>query len=166
MPDTDTDTDAYDAQDTAEAFDETLTDGDETDSDALDLRRDTYDAVTAVGDGDLEGDDDEMDAADETDNDLREIAEVTSQQDEDDLDDGNSDAGPLAADNIPDFTGTGDFADADDVDGVSAQPSEEPTTISMGDVDALGGETGARLADLESDALSDSDLAELDYKEA
>ena len=50
MPDTDVDTDAYDAQDTAETYDETLTDGDETDSDALDLRRDTYDAVTALGD--------------------------------------------------------------------------------------------------------------------
>lgn len=166
MPDTDTDTDAFDAQDVAETYDETLTDGDETDSDALDLRRDTYDAITAVGDGDLEGDDDEMDAADETDDDLDEIAEVTDQQDQDDLDDGNTDTGPLAGDNIPDFTGTRDFADADDVDGVSRHPDSEPTVVSMGDVDALGGEQGLRTADLESDALSDSDLEDLDYKEA
>lgn len=164
MPDT-PDTDGYDAQDVAETYDETLTDGDETDSDALDLRRDTYDAVTAAGDGDLEGDEDEMDAADETDADLEEIAEVEDQMDADDLDDGNTDTDPLASDNIPDFTSDRDFADADDVDGVSAAPSEDPTVISMGDVDALGGERGERVADLESDSLSDSDLAELDYKE-
>ena len=112
MPDTDTDTDAFDAQDVAEAYDETLTDGDETDSDALDLRRDTYDAVTALGDGDVEGDDDEMDAADETDDDLQEIAELADQQDEDDLDDGNSDKDPLAVDDIPDRTNDRDFIDA------------------------------------------------------
>ena len=166
MPDTDTNTDAFDAQDVAETYNETLTDGDETDSDALDLRRDTYDAVTALGDGDVEGDDDEMDAADETDDDLAEIAETTYQEDEDDLDDGNTDAGPLSADNIPDRTNDRDFADADDVDGVSAHPADEPAIMSMGDVDALGGESALRTADLESDSLSDSDLEELDYKEA
>ena len=166
MPDTDTDTDAFDAQDVAETYDETLTDGDETDSDALDLRRDTYDAITAVGDSDLEGDDDEMDASDETDEDLAEIAETTYQEDEDDLDDGNTDAGPLADDDIPDRTNDREFADPDDVDGVSALPSDDPTVLSLGDVDALGGESGLRTADLESDALSDSDLVELDYKEA
>ena len=52
------------------------------------------------------------------------------------------------------------------MDGVSAHPSEEPPIVSMGDVDALGGERGERTSDLESDALSDSDLEELDYKEA
>ncbi len=166
MPDTDVDTDAYDAQDTAETYDETLTDGDETDSDALDLRRDTYDAVTALGDGDLEGDEDGMDAADETDDDLDEIAELSDQQEDDDLDDGNTDRDPLAADNVPDRTNDRDFADADDVDGVSAHLGDEPTVVSMGDVDALGGERGLRTADLESDSLSDSDLEELDYKEA
>lgn len=166
MPDTDTDTDAYDAQDAAETYDETLTDGDETDSDALDLRRDTYDAVTALGDGDVEGDDDEMDAADETDDDLAEIAETTYQEEEDDLDDGNTDTGPLASDDLPDRTNDRDFADADDVDGVSAHPTDEPTVIGMGDVDAMGGEAGLRTADLESESLSDSDLEELDYKEA
>ena len=166
MPDTPTDTDAYDAQDVAETYDETLTDGDGTDSDALDLRRDTYDAVTATGDRDLEGDDDEMDAADETDDDLAEIAEVQAQQDADDLDDGNSDDDVLAGDDVPDYTNDRDFADADDVDGVSAHPGDEPTIVSMGDVDALGGESALRTADLESDALSDSDLEELDYKEA
>ena len=166
MPDTDVDTDAYDAQDVAETYDETLTDGDETDSDALDLRRDTYDAVTKLGDEDLEGDEDEMDASDETDDDLDEIAELHSQQDIDDLDDGNTDRDPLASDDIPDRTNDRDFPDADDVDGVSAHPGDEPPNVSMGAVDALGGERGARTADLESDALSDSDLEELDYKEA
>lgn len=166
MPDTDTATDAYDAQDTAEAYDETLTDGDETDSDALDLRRDTYDAVTALGDGDVEGDEDEMDASDETDDDLSEIAELEDQKDIDDLDDGNTDMDPLGVDDIPDRTNDVDFADADDIDGVSAHPSEEPTIVSMGDVDALGGERGERVSDMESDSLSDADLQELDYKEA
>ena len=166
MPDTDVDTDAYDAQDVAETFDETLTDGDETDSDALDLRRDTYDAVTALGDEDVEGDEDEMDASEETDADLQEISDLQYQQDGDDLDDGNTDRDPLASDNVPDRTNDRDFPDEDDIDGVSAHPGDEPTVVSMGDVDALGGETGARLSDLESDDLSDSDLAELDYKEA
>ena len=166
MPDTDTTTDAFDAQDVAETYDETLTDGDETDSDALDLRRDTYDAVTALGDGDLEGDEDAMDASDETDADLDEMSDLADQQEEDDLDDGNTDKDPLASDNIPDRTNDRDFADADDVDGVSAHPADEPTVVSMGDVDALGGEAGLRVADLESDSLSDSDLEELDYKEA
>ena len=119
-----------------------------------------------MGDEDLEGDDDEMDAADETDDDLAEIAELSDQQEEDDLDDGNTDTGPLSSDNIPDHTNDVDFADADDVDGVSALSGDEPTLVSMGDVDALGGERGERVADLESDALSDSDLEELDYKEA
>ena len=166
MPDTDTAADAYDAQDTAEAYDETLTDGEETDSDALDLRRDTYDAVTGQGDADLEGDDDEMDASDETDDDLEQISELQDQQEEDDLDDGNTDSGPLSGDDIPDRTNDRDFADADDIDGVSARSSEEPTVVSLGDVDALGGERGERVSDLESDSLSDADLIELDYKEA
>lgn len=166
MPTTDTDTGDFDEQDVAETFDETLTDGDETDSDALDLRRDTYDAITAVGDADLEGDDDALDADEEDDDDLAEIAEVSDQQDADDLDDGDSDSDPLASDSVPDFTSDRDFPDEDDVDGVSGRPSEDVEMVSMGDVDALGGERGERVADLESEALSDSDLVELDYKEA
>lgn len=166
MPPTDTDTGDFDEQDVAETFDETLTDGDETDSDALDLRRNTYDAITAVGDDDLEGDDDALDADEEEDGDLEDIAEVSDQQDADDLDDGDSDSDPLAADSVPDFTSDRDFADEDDVDGVSRRSSEDVELVSMGDVDALGGERGERVADLESETLSDSDLVDLDYKEA
>jgi hypothetical protein len=165
MP-SDTDTGAYDAQDSAEVFDEDATTGDQDLSDAMDIRRNVQDVTSAAGDEDLEGDDDEMDAADETDDDLDEIAEVQAQQDEDDLDDDNSDDDVLAGDDVPDYTSDRDSADADDVDGVSRHPSAEPAIVSMGDVDALGGETGLRTADLESDALSDSDLEELDYKEA
>ena len=78
----------------------------------------------------------------------------------------NTDKDPLASDDIPDRTNDRDFADADDVDGVSAHPADEPVVMSMGDVDALGGAQGTSVADLESDSLSDSDLVDLDYKEA
>ena len=170
MPGT-TDTGDFDEQDVAETFDETMTVGDETDgrdvlSDGLDLRRDTYDVITAVGDSDLTGDDDALDADEEEDEDLDEIGEVSEQQEIDDLTDANSDSDPLASDDIPDFTSDRDFADDDDVDGVSARSSEDVELVSLGDVDALGGETGMRVADLESENLSDSDLVELDYKEA
>ena len=160
-----TDSDAYDAQDGAEVFDEDATTGDQDLSDAMDIRSNVLDVTAAAGDADLEGDDDEMDAADETDADLEEIAEISDQQDADDLDDENSEYDPLAADDIPDSTTDRDFADEDDVDGVSARPDDEPATVSMADVDRLGGERGERVADFESDSLSDSDLAELDYKQ-
>lgn len=163
----DTDTGDFDEQDVAETFDETLTDGDDrASSDGMDVRRDRYDVITAVGDADLEGDDDAMDADEEDDDALDEIGEVSDQQEIDDLDNENSDKDPLASDDIPDFTASSDFPDEDDVDGVSARASEDVETVAMGDLDALGGAQGERMADLESDSLSDSDLEELDYKEA
>ncbi len=160
MAGTDTDVDDMDAQDMAETFDEEATGGLATDT-----GRDVFDVITKVGDDDMEGDDDALDADEETDSDLDEIAETISQQDEDDLDDAGSDAGPLASDSIPDFTSDRDFPDEDDEDGVSAPADGDVETVPLGDLDQLGGAQGERLADLESDSLSDSDLVELDYKE-
>ena len=167
MPATDTDSGDFDEQDVAETFDETLTDGDErADSDGMDVRRDRLDVVSALGDADLEGDDDAMDADEEDDDALAEIGEVSDQQEIDDLDNERSDKDPLATDDIPDFTSDRDFPDDDDVDGVSAGASEDVEAIAMGDLDSLGGAQGERMADLESESLSDSDLVDLDYKEA
>jgi hypothetical protein len=170
MAELDADSD-IDAQDVAETFDETLTDGTDTaDSDGLDLRPDTYDAMTALGDGDVEGVDDALDADEEDDDILDGIDDEgrsadTPDEDGDDLVDhigGPRD--PLDDDNLPLTTTDKDFADPDDVDGVSSHSASEPEEISLSDVDALGGARGERVADLESDNLSDSDLQELGYE--
>ena len=159
MPDM-TDTDDFDAQDTAETFDEEA-----TDRLATDRGGDVLDVTSALGDADLEGDDDALDAAEESDSDLEEIGEISIQQEADDLDGDNSDDDPLAVDDIPDFSSDRDFADAPGEERVSARPAGDVETISMGDVDALGGIQGERTSDLEAENLSDSDLVELDYKE-
>lgn len=155
----------FDEQDSAEAFDETMTDGDAADSDAMDQKWGrSRDETAALGDEDVEGDEDALDADEESD----ELLDGLEDSDEDDLDDDGRDVDALDADNIPDATTNRDYADADDVDGVSAHESEEPDVISMGDpsdLDALGGQTSVSVADLESENLSDADLRELDYKE-
>lgn len=151
----------FDEQDTAEVFDEEA-----TGELATDAGRDVFDSTTALGDGDVDGDEDALDADEEADDDLEDIAEVSDQEDADDLEGTNADADSLAVDDIPDFTSDRDFADADDVDGVSRRSPDDAELVSMGDVDRLGGQQGTRLSDLESDSLSDSDLVELDYKEA
>ena len=170
MAELDADSD-IDAQDVAETFDETLTDGDENaDSDALDLRRDTYDAMTKLGDEDVDGVDDAYDADEEDDELLDGLDDEgrsadTPDEDGDDLVDNTGLAPePLGADNLPLTTTDKDFADPDDVDGVSALADDEPEEISLADVDSLGGARGERVSDLESDNLSDSDLKELGYE--
>lgn len=171
MAELDADSD-MDAQDVAEAFDETLTDGDGTDSDALDLRRDTYDAMTRQGDADLDGVDDAMDADEEDDDVLKHLDDDgedgdTPGGDGDDLvDDDGLTREPLGSDDLPMTSDDVDFEDEDDVDGVSRAPSEDAEEISMSDVDSLGGASGERVSDYESDNLSDSDLRELDYADA
>ncbi len=161
-----------DAQDVAETFDETLTDGDGTDSDALDLRRDTYDAMTRLGDADLAGVDDALDADEEDDDvldhldDDGEDSDAADEDGDDLVDDDGLAREPLEGDNLPMTSDDVDFEDEDDVDGVSRAPSEDAEEISMSDVDSLGGERGERVSDYESDTLSDSDLKDLDYKDA
>lgn len=157
----DTDTGDFDDQDSAEAFDEEA-----TGELATDAGKDVLDVTTALGDGDVDGDQDALDADEEDDDDLEEIGEVSYQEEADDLQGTRSDNDPLAVDDIADFTSDRDGLDDDEVDGVSARPSEDAELISMGDVDALGGAQATSLADLESDSLSDSDLVELDYKES
>lgn len=170
MAELDADSD-FDAQDVAETFDETLTDGDENaDSDALDIRPDVYDAMTKLGDEDVEGADDAYDA-DEEDDDLLDSLDDEGRSADSPDEDGDDlvdrvglGPEPLAGDNLPLTTTDKDFADPDDVDGVSAHEDSEPEEISLADVDSLGGARGERVADLESDNLSDSDLEELGYE--
>ena len=171
MAELDADSDT-DAQDVAEAFDETLTDGDGTDSDAYDIRPNAYDATSALGDGDLDGVDDAMDADEEDDETLDGLDDEgrsadTPDEDGDDLvDHDDLQVEPLAGDNLQLASTDKDFLDKDDEDGVSAHAASEPEEISMSDsdVDALGGARGERVSDLESDTLSDSDLKELGYE--
>ena len=172
MAEMDADSDT-DAQDVAEAFDETLTDGDETaDSDAYDIRPNSYDATSKLGDGDLLGLDDALDADEEDDETLDGLDDEgrsadSPDEDGDDLvdhDDRQTD--PLAGDNEQLASTDKDVPDADDEDGVAAHAASEPEEVSMSDgaIDALGGARGERVADLESDTLSDSDLKELGYE--
>lgn len=149
-----------DDQDQAEVFDEEMTDGDgngET-SDPYDRGRAVRDETARLGDADLDGDEDALDADEEDDETLESLDE---DGEEDDLDDDDSDEGPLAVDAIPDFTSDRDFSLEDGEDEVSAAPEDDAETIAMGDMTDYAG--AARVSDLESDSLSDSDLKELDY---
>ncbi len=169
MAEADTD---IDAQDTAEAYDEEINDGDAADSDAFDLRPKTYDVTSALGDADLEGVDDAMDEDEETDADLDSIdvegrAADTADEDGDDLVDSDDlQPEPLDDDNLAMTTKTGDGLDRDDRDGVARLSASEPDGVSMNEakIDRLGGATDTRVSDLEPDNLSDSDLKELGYE--
>lgn len=169
MAEMDADSDT-DAQDMAETFDETVTDGDMTDSDGLDIRPNAYDATSALGDEDLEGVDDAMDADEETDEDLDSLDDEgrsadTPDEDGDDLvDHDDLQPEPLGDDNLPMSTTDQAYGDEDGVDGVGQRSASEPEEIAMSDVDGLGGAAGERVSDLESDNLSDSDLKELGYE--
>lgn len=163
-----------DDQDSAETFDEEMTDGDgngET-SDPYDRDRSVLDETSRRGDADLEGDDDALDADEEDDETLDGLDDEgrsadTLDEDGDDLvDHDDLQTDPLVGDNLQMSTTDKDAPDPDDEDGVSAHADSEPEEISMSDtaVDALGGARGERVADLESDTLSDSDLKELGYE--
>ena len=149
-----------DDQDQAETFDEEMTDGDgngET-SDPFDRGRGVLDETSRKGDADLDDDDEALDADEEDDETLDAI---DGDADEDDLDDDDGDDGPLAVDAIPDFTSDRDFRGEPGEAEVSAAPDHDAETISMGDMADYSG--ASRVSDLESDALSDDDLKELDY---
>ena len=154
-----------DDQDQSEAFDETLTEGDDNFGERTnaDVKRDTYDATYALGDGDT---DDESGEADASDLDDEALAGMEGDADEDDLDDDNAEVGPLAVDNVVDFTADRDFRDRDAADGVAAHSPDEAEVISMGDANDLASlESGETLADLEPDDVSDEELENLGYKE-
>ena len=149
-----------DDQDQAEIFDEEMTDGDgngET-SDPYDRDRSVLDETARRGDADLEGDDDALDADEEDDETL---ADLDDAGDEDDLDGDDSDDGPLAVDAIPDYAADRDFPDKDDEDGVSAAADDDVEASDMGDMTNYAADR--RVADFESDSLSDADLKDLDY---
>lgn len=149
-----------DDQDQAETFDEEMTegDGDGETSDPFDRDRGVLDETARRGDADLDGDDDALDADEEDDETLDGLDDAG---DEDDLDDDGRDEGPLAVDAIPDYASDRDFPDKDDEDGVSAAAADDVDAADMGDM--TGYAADRRVADLESDTLSDSDLKELDY---
>ncbi len=154
-----------DDQDQAEAFDETLTEGDDNFGEPTnaDIKRDTFDATYALGDGDTDDESGEADAADLDDETL---SGMDGAADEDDLDDDNAEVSPLATDNIVDFTSDRDFPNRDDADGVATHSANEAEVISMGDANDLAKlESGETLADLEPDDVSDEELAALGYKE-
>jgi hypothetical protein len=170
MAELDADSD-MDAQDVAEVFDEDATDGDNNLSDALDLRPDVYDVTSALGDEDLDGVDDALDADEESDEVLDGLDDEgrsadTADEDGDDLvDHVDLQPEPLDDDNVQLATTDVDFEDEDDTDGVSRRSASEPEEISMSEtaVDELGG-ASARVSDLEADNLSDADLKELGYE--
>jgi hypothetical protein len=154
-----------DDQDQAEAFDETLTAGDDVygEPDSPDVARDAYDVTSADGD---DADDDEADEADAADFDDEALDDLDGDADEDDLDDRGADSGPLADDNVQDFSTDRDGADEDRVDGVAAQAPEEAEVIAMGDLNDLSAlETGRTVSDLEPDDVSDEALEDLGYKD-
>lgn len=161
----DVNADDFDAQDAAEAFDETFTEGDANFGEPTnpDVKRDVLDTTYALGDGDT---DDESAALDENEITDEELEDLEADGDEDDLDDDNRGMGPTADENVPDFTADVDTEDEDLVDGVAAHSRDEAEVIAMGDINdlaALG--SGGGLAELEPDDVSDEDLEELGYKE-
>ena len=169
MAEADTD---VDTQDTAEAFDEEINDGDEASSDAFDLRPKTYDATRALGDADLAGVDDAMDADEETDADLDGLDDEgrsadTADEDGDDLVDSRDlQPEPLDDDNVAMTTKSADVEDEDDEDGVARLSPSEPEEIPMDELklEELNNTDHLQVSDLESDNLSDSDLKELGYE--
>ena len=163
-PDSDVDAD-FDDQDQSEAFDETLTEGDANFGEPTnpDIRPDVLDTTYALGDGDTDGDTEALDADEISD---AELESMTGDAEEDDLDDDDSDMGPLSQDDIKNFTADTDYVDEDQVDGVAAADPDEAEVIAMGDDNDLAKlASDTTLADLEPDDVSDEDLEDLGYKE-
>ena len=154
-----------DDQDQSEAFDETLTEGDDTFGEPTnpDVAKDVLDSTYALGDGDTDDESAALDADELTD---EQLDGMEGDADEDDLDDDNSEVGVGAADDVTDFAADTDFDDEDIADGVAAHPPNEADVVAMGDINdlaALG--DGQGLSELEPDDVSDEDLAELGYTE-
>lgn len=151
-PDTD-----FDAQDTAEAFDETHStdeDGapDETRSFAPDLFDDVYDATKAEGDEDIDEDDEALDAADYDPDDLD--VEALEEDDADDAD--------LMLDDEEDDLDDEDDEDLDD--GLLAASPDDAELEYTDDLDDAG-QTGNRQARRFESAheLSAEQVADLGY---
>ena len=125
---------------------------------------DVYDATCARGDNDVDGDDEALDADEESDELLDTLRDEGD--DEDNLDNDNP-LDALDADRLTSATADVDYeVDLDEVDGVSALDPDEAELIDVADADALGGAAALSVADLESSGeLSDEDLMELDYKD-
>ena len=155
-----------DEQDQSEAFDETLTEGDENFGEPTnpDVKRDTYDATHALGDAD---DDDEtaaLDTDEMTDDDLDDPTSLEA--DEDDLDDDGADTDALSADNVTDFSAEVDGEDEDGEDAVTAHGKDEADVVAMGDINDLANlADGHTMSEVEPDDVSDEDLKELGYKD-
>lgn len=158
----------YDAQDTAEVLDEDnlLPDSDRMkggdDGLVFETMPDVFDSTYARGDNDVDGDDEALDADEESDELLETLGDTGD--DDDDLDDDD----PVTALGVDDLTRETldvDFEDNDIVDGVGRTARDEVELEDVEDADSMGGASGISVADLESDTLSDADLMELDYKD-
>lgn len=158
----------YDAQDTAEVLDEDnlLPDSDRMkggdDGLTFDSMPDVFDSTYARGDADVDGDDEALDADEESDELLKTLGDEGD--DEDSLDDDDP-VDALDADRLPDETLDVDFEDGDIVDGTARLDRDEVELVDVADADSLGGASAISVADLESETLSDEDLMELDYKD-
>ena len=159
----------YDAQDSAEVFDEDNTNLDEVeysgqeDAEQAEDLVDVFNVTSAVGDAD---DDEGVIAEDLDDDDIVALA-GDDDDDDDDLEDDDlvrRDGAPFASETDLDDTADVGAEDADDVDGIDALAPGEVELEYAGDLNDLEG-AGSSAADLESDTLSDEDLRELDYKE-
>lgn len=159
----------FDEQDVAETFDEDNTNVEEVrysmreDAETLEELPDVYDATSAVGDDD---DDAALIAEEMDDGDIVELESQSEQGDadleDDDLFDREEET--LALQNENEDYGDVDLEDPDDVDAVGQLAADEVGLEYAGDLnDREGAQSSAR--ELESEALSDQDLRELDYKD-
>ena len=154
-----------DDQDQSEAFDETLTEGDDNFGEPTnpDVARDVLDSTYALGDGDTDGESEALDADELTD---EQLEGLEADADDDDLDDDNAEMGESSDDDITDYAADTDGEDEDLADGVAAHSPTEAEVVAMGDINdlaALG--DGQSVSDLEPDDVSDEDLEELGYTE-
>jgi hypothetical protein len=153
---------ARDEQDQSEVFDEDNTnanfDGAGEDAETFEDLVDVYDATAATGDADA----DEPEIGDNLDDDQI----VAYGRDDDDAGDDLEGGDDPRRDEI-DFELEADPTDSvaqDDVDGVGARQPDEVELEYVGDLSDLAGAASAAQT-LESAALSDRDLRELDYKD-
>lgn len=154
-----------DDQDQSEAFDETLTEGDDNFGEPTnpDVAKDVLDSTYALGDGDTDDESEALDADELTD---EQLDGLEGDADDDDLDDDNAEMGESSTDDVTDFAADADFEDEDVTDGVSAHSPDEADVIAMGDINdlaALG--DGQSVSACEPEDVSDEDLEKLGYME-
>jgi hypothetical protein len=154
----DADLPEFDEQDQSEVFDEDVI-GDEGVGPSSDMRvfeelPDVFDATSAVGDADVDGD---LDAADADELDDEALDDIDLDEDDDDLED-------LGDEPEDDEVFDDDEDDLDEVDGVDLVGDDEVEQTLGGDLNDE--DSDEEVADYESeDELSDEDVKELGYQD-